>query len=50
MADVKQSVIGVCPECGTTLEIKSALIAYQRKGVETYYAECGGCSTVVHPR
>jgi formate dehydrogenase maturation protein FdhE len=45
----RNSTLGVCPFCGSTLESGSIILEYETGGERRVYAECEECDEPVHP-
>ncbi|WP_232702099.1 phage terminase large subunit family protein [Halobacterium wangiae] len=46
----RQTVLGDCPHCATTIPKGALLVSYERDGWPAMYAECPDCGDVVHPQ
>ena len=45
----RNSTLGVCPFCSSTLEAGSIIIEYEVEGEQRVFAECEQCDEPVHP-
>ena len=45
----RNSTLGMCPFCGSTLEAGSIILEYEVDGQQRVYAQCMECGEPVHP-
>jgi len=45
----RNSTLGVCPFCGSTLKAGSIILEYEVDGQRRVYAQCSECGEPVHP-
>lgn len=48
--ETSDSPLGVCPFCGSLLNVGSVIIEYEASGERRIYADCATCDEPVHPK